>query len=106
MAALTALVLSNCSSTPTSRIEQNPEIYNALGVREQELVSNGQIAEGMSPGGVFLALGEPQRRLEGSSEGISTQRWDYTALAPVYGSSFSTGSVSYTHLTLPTICSV
>lgn len=88
--ALTALlVLSSCSSsTPTGRIEKNLQMYNELSVREQELVSQGQIAEGMSPGGVFLALGSPARKLEGSSEGTRTMRWDYTSLHPVYTNSF------------------
>lgn len=91
LAGLTALIFCSCSSTVSSRIEKNPEIYNALGVDEQELVANGQIAEGMSPGGVFLALGSPDRRLEGSSEGTRTMRWDYTSLSPVYGNQFYGG---------------
>lgn len=88
LAAVIALSLNSCSSTTTSRIEKNPQIYNELSVREQELVSNGQIAEGMSPGGVFLALGSPDRRLEGSSQGKRTMRWDYNSLYPVYRNHF------------------
>lgn len=92
IAALIALTLSNCSSSsPTGRIEKNPEIYNELSLREQELVSQGQIEEGMSPNGVFLALGSPDRRLEGSAEGKRTMRWDYTGLTPVYRNSFYGG---------------
>ncbi len=88
LAATAALLLSNCSSNPTGRIGKNPEIYNSLSVQEQELVSNGQIEEGMSPGAVFLALGSPDRRLEGSSKGKRTLRWDYNSLRPIYRSSF------------------
>lgn len=92
LALVAALSLSNCgSSKPQNRIEKNPEIYNALSVQEQELVSAGQIAEGMSPSGVYLALGSPDRRLEGSSEGTATMRWDYTSLYPVYTNSFYGG---------------
>ncbi len=91
LAALSCLILSNCSSTPTKRIEKHPEIYSALGAQEQELVANGEIAEGMSPEGVFLALGTPDRRLEGSADGKRTMRWVYTALTPVYTTSFHGG---------------
>lgn len=86
---LAVLLLSNCaSSTTTGRIEKNPQIYNDLTTREQELVSQGQIEEGMPPGAVYLALGEPDRRLEGQSEGKRTMRWDYTTLYPIYGNTF------------------
>lgn len=88
---LAVFALSSCSSTFKNRIEKNPDIYNALSVEEQELVSNGQIAEGMSPSGVYLALGSPERRLEGSSKGVRTMRWDYTSLSPVYGNHFNVG---------------
>lgn len=89
LALLAVFTLSNCSSVnPAGRIEKNPQIYNDLSLEEQELVSQGQITEGMTPGGVFLALGSPDRRLEGSSEGKRTMRWDYTSLSPVYRSSF------------------
>ncbi|MGJ8723128.1 MAG: hypothetical protein ACSHYB_01110 [Roseibacillus sp.] len=89
LALLAAFTLTNCSSSsPTGRIEKNPQIYNDLSLREQELVSQGQIDEGMSPGGVYLALGSPDRRLEGSAEGKRTMRWDYTGLYPVYTNNF------------------
>ena len=92
IAVATALALSNCSSSsPTSRIEKHAEIYSELSVRDQELVSQGQIAEGMSPGGVFLALGDPDRQVEGSAEGKRTMRWDYTSLYPIYTNSFYGG---------------
>ena len=92
VAVAAALALASCSSsTPQSRIEKHSEIYNELSVREQELVAQGQIEEGMAPGGVFLALGSPDNRLEGSSEGTRTMRWDYTSLTPIYTSSFYGG---------------
>lgn len=85
-------LLVNCApSTPGGRIEKNPKIYNDLSVDEQELVSQGRIAEGMEPGGVFLALGSPERQLEGFSEGVRTMRWDYTALTPIYTNNFYGG---------------
>lgn len=93
IALLATFTLSNCSSSSniTSRIEKNPEIYNELTVHEQELISQGLLEEGMSPNAVFIALGAPDRRLEGSSDGKKTSRWDYTSLSPIYSSSFHGG---------------
>lgn len=93
IAVTATLTLSNCSSTSSiaNRIEKHPDIYNSLTTREQELISNEQIAEGMSPNAVYIALGAPDRRLEGFSEGQRTLRWDYTSLSPIYRSSFHGG---------------
>ena len=89
LALAAVFTLASCSSSsPLGRIEKNPQNYNDLSVKEQGLVSQGQIAEGMSPGRVFLALGSPDRRLEGSAEGKRTMRWDYNGLSPVYRNNF------------------
>jgi outer membrane protein assembly factor BamE (lipoprotein component of BamABCDE complex) len=89
---LPVLLLVNCaSSNPTGRIEKNPKLYNDLPVSQQEMVSQGQIAEGMSPDAVYLALGSPDRRLDGFSDGIRTMRWDYTTLRPIYHNNFHGG---------------
>jgi hypothetical protein len=89
---LPVLLLANCaSSNPTSRIEKNPKLYNDLPVAQQEKVSRGRIAEGMSPDAVYLALGSPDRQLDGFSDGVRTMRWDYTTLRPIYHNSFYGG---------------
>lgn len=89
LSLLALFALSNCATQSVAgRIEKNPQIYNQLSPREQELVSQGQIEEGMPPGAVFLAMGAPDRRLEGQSEGKRTMRWDYSSLAPTYSTSF------------------
>ncbi|MBK1833856.1 hypothetical protein [Roseibacillus ishigakijimensis] len=85
LALATALLFSSCgTSNPTSRIEKNPHLYNQLSLAEQELVSQGRIEKGMSPHAVYLALGSPDRQLEGEADGVHTMRWDYTSLYPVY----------------------
>lgn len=85
------LFLSSCASTPTTRIEKNQGIYNQLSLRDQELVSNGKIEEGMSAQAVYLAFGSPDRKLEGESNGLKTMRWDYTSLTPIYTNRFYGG---------------
>ncbi len=55
-----ALLLSACA-TPQSRIERNPDSFQALTAEQQALVKAGKIAIGFSEAAVKLALGEPQR---------------------------------------------
>lgn len=90
-----AFLLSGCViQTPQARIESNPELYEALPRKQQELVSRGQIAKGLPTTGVFLALGEPDRRGQGNKDGHSYERWDYANLRPVYSTSLY-GSYGY-----------
>ena len=51
-----ALSLASCVSTPASRIQKNPALFNSLPPSQKTLVEAGQIAEGMSPSVVFLLL--------------------------------------------------
>lgn len=85
ISSLFAFLFVSCApTTPLTRIEKNQAIYNDLSTKEQELVSRGQIAEGMSPGAVYLAWGHPERRLEGQKGTLRTMRWDYTSMQPIY----------------------
>lgn len=73
--------LSACTNTdtPAYRIAQNPKIYQDLPAREQELVSQGKIEEGMTPKAVFLAWGYPNSTpFQGVNKGKSITRWVYT----------------------------
>ena len=56
---LVATILAGCSTTPTQRIKQNPELFNSIPSAEQELIKQGHIALGFTPNMVKLALGEP-----------------------------------------------
>jgi hypothetical protein len=74
--AVTALVLASCSTTET-RISGHPEIYQSLSPKDQALVSQGQIRDGMSPNAVWLAWGSPDRKIVGNMRGRSTETWVY-----------------------------
>ena len=90
--ALTVLLLSSCAiQSPQARIERNPEIYKSLTAKQQELVSQGQVAKGMPKPGVFLAMGHPDRRGRGFRDGRDYERWDFASLRPVYTTSFYGG---------------
>ena len=89
------LVVCSCvPATPQARIQQSPALYAALSPKEQQLVQQGTLAKGMSQNAVFLAWGPPAMRYEGFHNDHSAQRWDYTAVSPVYTSTFF-GGYSY-----------
>ncbi|MFT3990777.1 MAG: hypothetical protein QM680_05145 [Luteolibacter sp.] len=78
-------------STPDTRIQQQPEKFNRLTLKQKSLVRQGQITQGMPPEAVELAWGYPDRRSEGSRNGKFGQRWDYEGSRPVYSTGFYDG---------------
>jgi hypothetical protein len=103
-----ALILTSCSTTE-SRIAEHPEIFQTLSSRDQALVSEGKIREGMSENAVWLAWGAPDQKATGSARGRAVETWiynDYTfASAPYpypygpygYGGYFGGGAVFHHH---------
>lgn len=77
-----ALSLASCVSTPASRIQKNPVLFNSLPPAQKALVETGQIAEGMSPPAVFLAWGDPSAVAEGNLNGKPATRWIYSPCSP------------------------
>lgn len=93
---LSAILLGAClascmPSTPQARIQQNPQKFEALSAKHQELVRQGQITRGMSTDAVYLAWGRPSASFQGSKGGKATERWDYAGSRPVYSTSFYGG---------------
>ena len=87
-----ALLLCSCTiSTPQTRIEQNPALYQALSPEHQALAQQGQITKNMPSAGVFLAWGQPASKRSGHKDGKNFLQWDYNSLHPVVSRSFSYG---------------
>lgn len=78
LAAAVAVMLSSCvSNTPQTRIERNPQLFNALSAKDRQLVSQGLIREGLTKDGVFLAWGAPDTTSVGRKGGREIEEWTY-----------------------------
>lgn len=99
-AALLALLLAACASTPASRIEKNPSAFAQLTPEQQEKVRAGQIAIGFDANATRLALGEPDRILQKTTAAGESEIWQYVDVytyptGPCYGAFFRYGLPSY-----------
>jgi len=92
LAAATATLFAACApSTPQSRVEANRAAYAGLTERQQSLVSQGQIEEGMPPQAVYIAWGKPSRDYVGQDGGEATRVWEYSGSQPVYSTNYYGG---------------
>ena len=71
------LILAGCSTVET-RISENPQLFQSLPQRDQELVSRGQVRIGMSSDAAWLAWGNPDQKVRGAMRGAETETWIYT----------------------------
>lgn len=71
-----ALILTGCSTTET-RIADHPEIFQRLSPRDQQLVREGRIREGMPQDGVWFAWGTPDQKGTGFARGRAVETWIY-----------------------------
>lgn len=79
LAAAGAALFSAGCSTPQTRIQQNPEVFNRLDPAEQELIRQGQVAIGFDQEMVQLALGDPDRVWRRTDTEGATESWSYTS---------------------------
>ncbi len=93
LVSLLGIALSSCAtpSTPETRTEAHPQIYEKLSDSDKKTVSKGQLRKGMSKDAVFLAWGKASRETDTFKDNKRTTRWDYTSLSPVYSNSFYGG---------------
>ncbi len=86
-------LLGACQTvTPSTRISQNPVMYNMLSTEHKVLVQQGRICEGMSKDAVFLAWGKPNTPpVTGQQNGVSYEKWVYATYQPVMVDTVSVG---------------
>ncbi len=106
--AASALVLSGCATTET-RISEHPEIFQRLSPRDQALVREGKIREGMSQDAVWVAWGTADQKGTGITRGRSVELWIYNEYtysnAPYpypygpfgYGGYYGGGRIAFRH---------
>ena len=83
-ASLAVMLVSCVAPTPAERITENPLMYGSLPAKQQLLVQNGQICNGMTPDAVYLAWGNPNTPpVVGESNGRKIERWVYRGYEPV-----------------------
>lgn len=91
LAVIATVFFVQCSSTPQTRIEKNPQMFAKLSARDRQLVASGHIREGMSRDGVFLAWGRPSSVSVGTNRGRETESWVYEGQRPVRSMNMSMG---------------
>ena len=84
------LTLTSCS-TVESRVSDHPEIYNNLSPNNQALVREGRIRSGMSSDAVWLAWGNPDRKIAGNMRGRETETWVYVRYESAYPGGYPYG---------------
>ncbi|MEM9478135.1 MAG: hypothetical protein AAGA58_00580 [Verrucomicrobiota bacterium] len=92
---IAAGLLTSCVSTPETRINDNPAVYGGLSPAHKNLVSQGQIKEGMPKEAVYLAWGAPNAKSSGGHSGKSIERWRYLGHYPVWTDSHAFGHSYY-----------
>ncbi|MDP4623566.1 MAG: hypothetical protein NWT08_00370 [Akkermansiaceae bacterium] len=92
-AVVVALAFVSCatSSTPEQRIASRSAAYEKLSQKHKDLVSRGEISEGMSKEAVSLAWGSPDGTVEGLRNGKEMERWDYQGTRSVVTNNFFGG---------------
>lgn len=91
LAVIAAISFVQCSSTPTTRIEKNPQMYAKLNAKDRHLVTHGLIHEGMTRDAVFLAWGRPDSVSVGVNRGRESESWTYEGQRPVRSMSMNMG---------------
>jgi hypothetical protein len=90
MVASMAFVAVGCS-TVESRIQSNPQTFNALSATDQALVRRGAIRLGMPNSAVLLAMGKPDHTRTGVRFGRAYEAWVYTTIQTEFAPNFYPG---------------
>lgn len=74
---ITLILVAGCASSPESRIEKNPQIFDKFSEEEQAKIRNGEVELGFTEQMVYLAIGAPDRKKTRITEEETTESWIY-----------------------------
>ncbi len=81
--AASCMIFLGCTAaTPDWRINQNDSLYQSLSEEHRRLASEGEIAKGMPQTAVYLAMGNPTRKVRGYHSDAPFERWEYLRRQP------------------------
>ena len=97
--AVGTVIWTGCATTQT-RISQHPEMYQRLSPRDQALVSQGQIRQGMTMDAVWLAWGKPDQTIPDNVGDRPTESWIYLRYEtpPSYGGPYYYGPFDWSYI--------
>lgn len=81
------LFLSGCVSTPQSRVDQNPGLFESFTAEQKETILKGEVDLGFTQEMVMMAAGIPDRKAKKRSKTGSSEVWTYYKFTPrpIYG---------------------
>ena len=88
LAALSGiLILSGCVSTPQSRAEENPALFESFSAEQKEIILKGEVDLEFTPQMVMMAAGMPDRKAKKRSSKGTSEIWTYYQYTPrsIYG---------------------
>jgi len=87
------LLLSGCVSTPQSRADNNPDLFESFTPEQKETILKGEVDIGFTPEMVMMAAGLPSRKATKRTIDGETIVWTYYKYSarPIYGSGYGYG---------------
>lgn len=76
----TLALLAACASTPESRIQKNPELFNSFPPEAQEKIKKGDVEIGFTPDMVLMAKDKPDRKYSRKTAAGEAEVWSYTSI--------------------------
>jgi hypothetical protein len=72
-----ALLLSGCVSTPQTRTEENPDLFESFTAAQKETILKGEVDLDFTEEMVLMAAGAPDRKAKKRSKLGTTEVWTY-----------------------------
>ncbi|MDA0346440.1 MAG: hypothetical protein O3C43_03260 [Verrucomicrobia bacterium] len=77
-----ALFISGCATTPQSRVNENPGLFDSFTAEQKEIILKGEVDLGFTPEMVLMAAGVPDRKAKKRSKNGSSEVWTYYQYTP------------------------